>query len=76
MSSVTIEEAQANLPQLLASLAAGQAIQIVDRGRPIARLIGEDTAPRPPRQPGSVVGQLFIVAEDEEHLRDFAEYMS
>jgi antitoxin (DNA-binding transcriptional repressor) of toxin-antitoxin stability system len=76
MSTVTIEEAQANLPQLLASLAAGQIVQTVDRGRPIARLIGEGLQPRPPRQPGSAIGQLFIVAEDEEYLRDFEEYMS
>ncbi len=75
MSTVTLEEAQADLPRLLANLAAGQEIQIVDRGRPIARLIGEEARPRPPRQPGSAVGQLVILAEDDEHLRDFQEYM-
>jgi antitoxin (DNA-binding transcriptional repressor) of toxin-antitoxin stability system len=76
MSTVTIEEAQAQLPQLLATLAPGQEIQIVDRGRPIARLIGEAVPPRPPRQPGSAIGQLIIVKEDDEHLRDFQEYMT
>ncbi len=72
MSTVTIEEAQAQLPQLLAKLAPGQEIQIVDRGRPVARLI---RAAVPPRQPGSAAGQLVIAAEDDEHLRDFQEYM-
>jgi antitoxin (DNA-binding transcriptional repressor) of toxin-antitoxin stability system len=75
MSTVTIEEAQAQLPQLLARLSPGQEIQIVDRGRPIARLIGEAAPSRPPRQPGSAIGQLIIVKEDDEHLRDFQEYM-
>lgn len=69
---ITIEEAQANLPRLLAGLAPGQEVQIVDRGRPIARLIGEAVRPR---QPGSAVGQLVILSEDDEHLRDFREYM-
>lgn len=72
MSTVTIEEAQARLLQLLAQLAPGQEIQIVDRDQPIARLI---RAAAPPRQPGSAVGQLVILAEDDEHLRDFQEYM-
>ena len=72
MSTVTIEEAQAQLPQLLAQLAPGQEVQIMDRGQPVARLI---RAALPPRQPGSAIGQLVILAEDDEHLRDFQEYM-
>jgi antitoxin (DNA-binding transcriptional repressor) of toxin-antitoxin stability system len=75
MSTVTIEEAQANLPHLLASLAPGQEIQIVDQGRPLARLVSEAGPSRSARQPGSAVGQLVILAEDEEHLSDFREYM-
>lgn len=72
MSTVTVEEAQVRLADLLANLAPGQEIHIVDRGRPIARLVGASV---PPRQPGSAVGQLVIVAEDDEHLRDFQEYL-
>ena len=72
MSTVTVEEAQAELPHLLANLVPGQEIQIVDRGRPIARLIGTIV---PLRQSGSAVGELVVLAEDDEHLRDFQEYM-
>lgn len=72
MSTVTLEEAQAQLPQLIAQLAPEQEIQIIDRGQPIARLV---RAAMPPRQPGSAIGQLVILAEDDEHLRDFQEYM-
>lgn len=75
MSTITIEEAQSQLRQLLAQLAPGQEIRITDQGRPIARLIGEATPPRPPRQPGSAIGQLIILAEDDEHLREFEAYM-
>ena len=31
---------------------------------------------RPSRQPGSAVGTLVIVADDQEHLKDFEEYMA
>ena len=72
MSSVTLEEAQAQLAHLLAQLSPGQEIQILDRGQPVARLIREAV---PPRQPGSAIGQLVILSEDDEHLRDFQEYM-
>jgi len=30
---------------------------------------------RQPRQPGSAKGKLTILAEDDEHLRDFQAYM-
>lgn len=30
---------------------------------------------RQPRQPGSARGKLTIITEDDEHLRDFQEYM-
>jgi antitoxin (DNA-binding transcriptional repressor) of toxin-antitoxin stability system len=75
MSTVTLEEAQAALPELIAKLPPGQAIQITDRGHPVARLVAEPVALRKPRQPGSAVGKLIILSEDDEHLQDFREYM-
>jgi len=74
--SVTIEEAQANLPELIARLAAGETLVITSGQRPIARLIAEaPVQQRKPRQPGSAEGLLTIVSDDEEHLADFKEYM-
>ena len=35
-----------------------------------------DKKKQPPRRPGSAVGKFFILAEDDEHLADFEEYMS
>ncbi len=75
MSTVTVEEAQAALPELIAGLSPGQEVQITDRGRPVARLVAEPPPQRKPRQPGSAVGKLVILSEDDEHLRDFREYM-
>jgi antitoxin (DNA-binding transcriptional repressor) of toxin-antitoxin stability system len=75
MSAVTIEEVQARLPDLIARLSPGEELQIVDRGRPVARLVAEQARLRKPRQPGSAVGKLVILAEDDEHLGDFRECM-
>ena len=75
MSVVTVEEAQARLSELIAHLGPQEVIQIVQGDRPVARLVGEPAPARQPRQPGSAVGQLTIHADDDDHLRDFAESM-
>jgi antitoxin (DNA-binding transcriptional repressor) of toxin-antitoxin stability system len=76
MTSVTIEEAQARLPELIDQLPPGGEVVITRRDQPVARLIGQEAASNQPRQPGSAKGLLTILVEDEEHLEDFKEYMS
>jgi len=75
MASVTIEEAQAKLPELIARLAVGEELVITRNDQPIARILAEDRPARKPRRAGSAKGTLTIVADDDEHLKDFAEYM-
>jgi antitoxin (DNA-binding transcriptional repressor) of toxin-antitoxin stability system len=74
MTSVTIEEAQSRLPELIAKTAAGEAVVITRGDTPIAQLV---LIPAPKPQPvfGSCKGKLAIKVEDNEHLIDFAEYM-
>ena len=43
--------------------------------KPIARLLAEQSAKRQPRKAGSAKGLLTILAEDDEHLKDFSEHM-
>jgi prevent-host-death family protein len=76
MSIVTIEEAQAKLPELIAKLAPGEEVIITRNQEPVAKLVGQKQRLYQPRQPGSAKGKLIILAEDEEHLKDFAEYMA
>ena len=73
--TVTIEEAQARLPELIERLAPGEELVITRNDQPVAALVGKNPSPRRPRQPGSAKGKLFILAEDEEHLEDFKEHM-
>ena len=75
MTTVTIQEAQAKLPQLIAQLAIGEELVITDNQEPIARLHAEVPTKRHPRKAGSAKGMLTILKEDDEHLTDFAEYM-
>jgi len=74
MSIVTIEEAQAKLPELIDKIALGEEVIITRNQQPVAQLI---SLPSVKPQPvfGSCKGMLTIVAEDDEHLEDFKEYM-
>lgn len=74
-TTVTLEEAQAKLPDLIAQLAPGEDVVITQNAQPVAELhLIVKTKPRP--QFGNCQGMLTIVAEDKEHLKDFEEYMS
>lgn len=71
MRTVTIEEAQARLPELIDQLAPGEEVMITYNQQPVAKLVGQKRAVRKPRRPGSAKGKFIILVEDDEHLRDF-----
>lgn len=73
MATVTIEEAQAKLPELIDHLAAGEELIITRNAQPIARLLTGELPKRQPRKAGSAKGQLTILVEDDEHLQGFEE---
>ena len=75
MTPVPLEEAQANLPELIAHLASGEFLVITRNQQPIARLRAEEPTLRKPRRAGSAEGLLTILVEDDDHLSEFAEYM-
>jgi prevent-host-death family protein len=75
MSTVTIEEAQAKLPELIDKLALGEEVLITRNQQPVAKLVGQQPYARKPRQPGNCKGMLTIISDDDEHLEDFKDYM-
>ena len=81
MTAVTIEEAQAKLPELIGKLSKGEELTITQGEIVVARIVGERSAVGQSQSlsqrpgPGLAKGMLTIVADDEEHLKDFAEYM-
>jgi antitoxin (DNA-binding transcriptional repressor) of toxin-antitoxin stability system len=75
MHCVTVEDAQTNLSQLISSLHPGEVVQIISGQTIVAQLMAGAPIPRQPRQPGSAVGTLTIVADNDDHLHDFKDYM-
>ena len=75
MSTVSVQEAQAKLSELIHKLKPGDELVITENNQPIARLVAQPIPPGKPRQRGSAKGKLVIHALDDEHLDDFREYM-
>jgi prevent-host-death family protein len=76
-ATITIDEAQANLRELIHQLAPGQEVVITENQQPVAKLVSELTKPRPGLRPppGLGKGYITIVSDNDEHLKDFEEYM-
>jgi len=73
-TTVELHVAQATLSELVAGLTPDDDIVIMKDHKPVAKLVAT-SAVRPPRLPGLMKGKLIILAEDDEHLKDFEEYM-
>lgn len=75
LNTIPLAQAQADLPTIIHGLKPGDAVVITEDDQPIARLVAEVAAVRKPRVPGSAIGLLTIISDDDEHLEDFREYM-
>lgn len=74
MITVSVEEAQAKLSELIRKLAMGEEVIITKNNQPIAQLTGL-ISEKPQPNPGRCKGMLTILAEDNDHLKDWADYM-
>jgi prevent-host-death family protein len=75
MSSVTIEEAQARLPELLDQLHPGEELTITNHGQPLAQLKKAERTSWPCKA-GSYKKADFRMAPDfDAPLDDFKEYL-
>ncbi len=74
MATMTIQEAQAKLADLIHKLTPGEEVVITENNLPVAKLVASP-AEKPRPQPGRGKGMLTILVEDEEHLEHFKEYM-
>ncbi len=77
MTTISIEEAQAKLPDLIHRLHSGDELVITENNQPVARLVHtESEPPRKPRQPGILRGSVVYMAPDfDAPLEDFRDYM-
>ena len=74
MQTIPLEQAEGRLAEIIAKLSPGEQVVLTSNNRPVARLVGENSDPPHPI-PGRGKGMLTILSEDDEHLKDFAEYM-
>jgi antitoxin (DNA-binding transcriptional repressor) of toxin-antitoxin stability system len=77
MTTVSIQEAQARLSELIHQLTPGEEMVITEDDRPVARVTpASGQVQRPPRRPGTLRGTVLYMAPDfDAPLEDFREYM-
>jgi prevent-host-death family protein len=77
MSTITLEEAQARLAELVQHFAPGEQVLITRDNEPVAKLVREAApSPKPSRKLGTLKGTILYMAPDfDAPLDDFKEYM-
>jgi antitoxin (DNA-binding transcriptional repressor) of toxin-antitoxin stability system len=76
MTTITIQEAQTRLSELIHRLTPGEEVIITENDQPVARLTLTAPPERKPRQPGTLRGTVLYMAPDfDAPLDDFKEYM-
>jgi antitoxin (DNA-binding transcriptional repressor) of toxin-antitoxin stability system len=76
MITITIEEAQTRLLELIQGLTPGEEVVITKNDQPVARLTRTVLPERKPRQLGTRKGTVLSMAPDfDEPLDDLRQYM-
>jgi antitoxin (DNA-binding transcriptional repressor) of toxin-antitoxin stability system len=76
MATISIQEAQRRLPELIHNLSPGDEVIITENHQPVARLSRSDPKNQWPCQAGSAKGSLHWMAPDfDAPLEEFKEYM-
>ncbi|MBE9174309.1 hypothetical protein IQ225_01340 [Synechocystis salina LEGE 06155] len=74
MATITIEEAQATLADLIHNLEPGEELIITENNIPLAKIIPQIPVASKRPGPGLCKGMITINADDDDHLQDFGEY--
>jgi prevent-host-death family protein len=77
-ATITIDEAQAKLKELIHQLAPGEEVIITEHQQPVARLVNEQPMATKPSRPGPGLckGMITYMAPDfDAPLEDMKEYM-
>ena len=73
-ATITLEEAQAHLAELISKLAPGEEVVITENQQPVARLLPVKNKAQ--RKLGTMRGSIKYIAPDfDAPLDDFKEYM-
>jgi len=73
-ATITLEEAQAKLKELIDKLTPGEEVVITENQRPVAKLVAAEKSVE--RKLGTLKGTVLYMAPDfDAPLEDFKEYM-
>jgi antitoxin (DNA-binding transcriptional repressor) of toxin-antitoxin stability system len=76
MNTITLQEAQTRLSELIHRLTPGEEVIITEDDQPVARLTLATPTERKPRQLGTLKGTVLHMAPDfDEPIDDFKESM-
>jgi len=75
MTFVTLEEAQAKLPELIQQQVPGEELLITIDGNPVAKLVTVPPVPRKVPKLGTMKGTVLSMEHFDDPLEEFAEYM-
>jgi antitoxin (DNA-binding transcriptional repressor) of toxin-antitoxin stability system len=76
MQSVTLEEAQNHLAEIIEKLTPGEEIVLTRAGKPVATIRATPPAKEQPRQFGTLKGTILYIAPDFDAIPEgFEEYV-
>jgi antitoxin (DNA-binding transcriptional repressor) of toxin-antitoxin stability system len=77
VTTITMEEAEAKLREIITRLTPGEEVVITDNQQPVAKLVSEQPKPTKKRPgPGLCKGMITYMAPDfDAPLEDLKEYM-
>lgn len=77
-ATITVDEAQAKLKQIIQQMAPGEEIVITENQQPVAKLVSEPVKPPPKQRPGPGLGRgsiVYMAPDFDAPLDEFKEYM-
>lgn len=75
MSIVSLEEAQARLPQLIEQLQSGEELTITDHGQPLAKVTKTARTTWPCKAGSYRKAEFWMAPDFDAPLDDFKDYM-
>jgi antitoxin (DNA-binding transcriptional repressor) of toxin-antitoxin stability system len=76
MQTVTVEEAQSHLAEIIEKLTPGEEIVLTRDEKPVATIRATAPPARKPRQPGTLKGTVLYIAPDFDAIPEgFEEYV-
>jgi antitoxin (DNA-binding transcriptional repressor) of toxin-antitoxin stability system len=74
MQTIPLEEAQGHLVEIIDQLTPGAEVVLTRGDKPVARIVAEPGV-KPHPVPGRGKGMLTVLSEDDDHLKDWVDYL-